>query len=202
MSASDAAQKTLSKAILKQLISAKDISVTYSKQNEKDHTSKVWSHFNTIFVNNIKQDYVLCESCQFLIAYKHITGTGGMQKHITSCLQKSSSLDQLNEKKITSYFNSTKNKQNHVSRELKNKMTSALTEFIILDSRPFEIVNGAGFINLMDVVLSTGRSLLDSTIVSASDLLADARTVSSKIFFHVYVTEYFYLVESSSGSYV
>jgi len=36
-----AAQKTLSKENLKQLISAKDISVTFSKQNEKDQTSKV-----------------------------------------------------------------------------------------------------------------------------------------------------------------
>jgi hypothetical protein len=41
MNVSDAAQKTLSKKNLKQLISAKDILVTFSKQNEKDHTSKV-----------------------------------------------------------------------------------------------------------------------------------------------------------------
>jgi hypothetical protein len=41
MNASGAAQKTLSKENLKQLISAKDISITFSKQNEKDHTSKV-----------------------------------------------------------------------------------------------------------------------------------------------------------------
>jgi hypothetical protein len=180
MNTPDAAQKTLSKGNLKQLISAKDISVTFSKQNEKDHTSKVWSHFSTIFVNNIKQNYVLCESCALLIAYKHATGTGGMQKHIASCFQTSSSTDQLNGKKITSYFNSTKNKQNHVPHELKNKITNALTEFIIIDSRPFETVNGIGSINLMDVILSTGRTLLDSSAISASDLLADPRTVSSE----------------------
>jgi len=39
MNASGAAQKALSKENLKQLISAKDISVTFSKKNEKDHTS-------------------------------------------------------------------------------------------------------------------------------------------------------------------
>ncbi len=43
MSGSGAAQKTLSKKNLEQLISAKNTSVTFSKQNEKDHTSKVWS---------------------------------------------------------------------------------------------------------------------------------------------------------------
>jgi hypothetical protein len=75
MDVSSAAQKTLSKENLKQLIAAKDPSVTFSKQNEKGHTSKVWSHFSTVFVNNKKQDFVLCEPCMLLIAYKHATGT-------------------------------------------------------------------------------------------------------------------------------
>ncbi len=59
-------KKLLSKENLKQLISAKDISVTFSKQNEKDHKSKVWSHFNTIFINNLKQDYLLYGSYMLL----------------------------------------------------------------------------------------------------------------------------------------
>jgi len=88
MDASGAAQKTLLKDNLKQLIAAKDPSVTFSKQNENDHTSKVSSHFSTVFLNNKKQDFVLCESCMLLIKYKHATGTGGMQKHIVSCSQK------------------------------------------------------------------------------------------------------------------
>ncbi len=74
--------------------------ITFSKQSQKDHTSKVWSHFSTIFVNNLKQDYVLCELCMLLIAYKHATDTGGMQKHVAFCSQKSSSIDELNEKKL------------------------------------------------------------------------------------------------------
>jgi len=41
MNASGAAQKMLSKENLKQLIFTKDISVRFSKQNEKDHTPKV-----------------------------------------------------------------------------------------------------------------------------------------------------------------
>jgi hypothetical protein len=45
MNASGADQKTLSKGNLRQLISAKGNSVTFSKQTEKDHTSKVWSLF-------------------------------------------------------------------------------------------------------------------------------------------------------------
>ena len=87
--ASGAAQETLSHENLKQSISVKDISVTFSKQNQKDHTSKILFHFSTIFVNNLKQDYVLCDSCMLRIAYKYATGTGGMQKHITFCSQKS-----------------------------------------------------------------------------------------------------------------
>ena len=75
--------------------------------------------------------------------------------------KKPSSINDLNETKITSYFNSTKSRTNHISQELKDKITSALTEFIILDSRPFETIKGQGFINLIDVVLSTGNVLLN-----------------------------------------
>jgi hypothetical protein len=63
MNVSGAAQKTLSKENLEQLISTKDTSVTFSKQNEKDHTFKVWSHFSTVFVNNKKQDFILFSIC-------------------------------------------------------------------------------------------------------------------------------------------
>ena len=67
-----AAQKKLSTENLKQLLSAEDISVTYPKQNEKNLTSKVWSHLSRIFVYNKKEDYIFCESCMLLITYKHI----------------------------------------------------------------------------------------------------------------------------------
>ncbi len=33
-------------------------------------------------------------------AYKHATGTGGMQKHVAFCSRKSSSIDELIEKKL------------------------------------------------------------------------------------------------------
>ena len=60
MNTSSLAQKTLSKEDLKQLISTKDASVIFSKQKQNDRTSEIWSYFSTIFVNNIKQDYVPC----------------------------------------------------------------------------------------------------------------------------------------------
>jgi hypothetical protein len=41
MNASGAAQETLSHENLKQSIFVKDISFTFPKQNQKDHTSKV-----------------------------------------------------------------------------------------------------------------------------------------------------------------
>jgi hypothetical protein len=95
MNNSTPAIKTLSKENLMKLISTKDISVTFLKQNDNDHTSKVWLYFSSIFVENVKQDYVMCDSCMSLIAYKSSTGTGGMQKHINSCPKKSSSVGNL-----------------------------------------------------------------------------------------------------------
>ena len=54
-------------------------------------------------------------------------------------------------KKITLYFNKTKNKSNYVSPQIKAKLTKKLCEFIILDSRPFETVSDNSFISLSGV---------------------------------------------------
>ncbi|CAF4470838.1 unnamed protein product [Rotaria sp. Silwood2] len=129
----------------------------------------------------MKQDYVICDSCQSLISYKAQTGTGGMQKHIECCRKISNVRDEHNESTITKYFHSTKNKSNYVPLKLKNKITNSLVDFIILDGRPFEIVNGSGFINLIECVLGVGRTLLESSTVSASDVIADPTTLSRNI---------------------
>ena len=113
----------------------------------------------------------MCNYCTSLIVYKHSTGTGGMQKHIECCLNKSLSTDERDEKKITSYFNKTKNKSNYVSPQIKDKLAKTLSESIVLDSRPFETINGDGFISLINATLSIGHSLLDTSNVSTSDLL-------------------------------
>ena len=73
----DSSKKYLSKECSIHLIIHKNNSVTFSRENEKNHTSKVWSHFSTIFVHKIKQKYVMCNYCMSLIVYKHSTSTGG-----------------------------------------------------------------------------------------------------------------------------
>ncbi|CAF4114238.1 unnamed protein product [Rotaria sordida] len=129
----------------------------------------------------MKQDYVICDSCKSLISYKAQTGTGGMQKHIECCRQISNVLDEHNESKITKYFHSTKTKSNYVPLKFKNKITNSLVEFIILNGRPFEIVNGSGFINTIECVLGVVRTLLESSTVSASNLIVDPKTLSRHI---------------------
>ncbi|CAF1386442.1 unnamed protein product [Rotaria sordida] len=129
----------------------------------------------------MKQDYVICDSCKSLISYKAQTGTGGMQKHIECCRQISNVLDEHNESKITKYFHSTKTKSNYVPLKFKNKITNSLVEFIILNGRPFEIVNGSGFINIIECVLGVVRTLLESSTVSASNLIVDPKTLSRHI---------------------
>ena len=97
-----------------------------------------------------------------LVTYKHaIGGTRGMQKHIDSCSKTSLSIEKLNNDKITSYFNSVKNKSYQVPRELKDKITNGLTECIILDNKLFEIVRREDFTNLIDIILDIGRRSVD-----------------------------------------
>jgi hypothetical protein len=91
------ATNTLSKENLLKLISTKDASVTFSKENKKSHTSKVWLNFSSILVGNMKQDYVTYDSGMSAIVYKPATDTGDMQKHIESCPKKPLLLNELNE---------------------------------------------------------------------------------------------------------
>ncbi|CAF4654317.1 unnamed protein product [Rotaria sp. Silwood2] len=176
-----ATEKSISKENLLKLISNNDSSVTFQKPKQKDNMSKVWTYFSTIHFQKMKQDYVICDSCQSLISCKAQIGTGGMQKHIECCRKISNTLDEHNECTITKYFHSTKIKSNYVPLKLKNKITNSLVEFIILDGRPFEIVRGSGFINLIECVLGVGLTLLESSTVSASDLIADPITLSRHI---------------------
>ena len=80
----------LSKENLEQLISAKDTSFTFSKQNEKDHTFKVWSHFSKVFVNNKKQDFILFSICCNNYAYSYF------ESWKTNKLLKEENLDAIN----------------------------------------------------------------------------------------------------------
>ncbi|CAF3389170.1 unnamed protein product [Rotaria socialis] len=111
----------------------------------------------------------------------HVTGTGGMQKHIESCGKISKNRIEQKEAKITQYFNSSENKSKDLSIKQKNKITNALAEFVVLDGRSFETLNGLGFINLIECVLTTGRTLLESSNMNANDLIADSRTISRNI---------------------
>ncbi|CAF4865399.1 unnamed protein product [Rotaria socialis] len=175
-------KKKLTKENLLQLISTNDSTIAFiQKPKQSDSTSKIWNYFSIIHVNNVKQNYVFCNACKSIISYKIVTGTGGMQKHIASCGKISKNRVEQKEAKITQYFNSSKTKAKAVSIKQKNKITNALAEFVVIDGRPFETVNGLDFTNLIECVLTTGRTLLESSNVNANDLTADSRTISRNI---------------------
>ncbi|CAM4912018.1 unnamed protein product [Rotaria socialis] len=175
-------KKKLTKENLLQLISTNDSTIAFiQKPKQSDSTSKIWNYFSIIHGNNVKQNYVFCNACKSIISYKIVTGTGGMQKHIASCGKISKNRVEQKEAKITQYFNSSKTKAKAVSIKQKNKITNALAEFVVIDGRPFETVNGLDFTNLIECVLTTGRTLLESSNVNANDLTADSRTISRNI---------------------
>ena len=119
MSDKSLSKKYLSKESLMQLIIHKNDSATCSKENEKNHASKVWSRFTTIFVHKILKNHVMCNYCMSLIVYKHSTGTGGMQKRIECCLNKSLSTDERDEKKLLHILIKQKTSQAMFLRKLK-----------------------------------------------------------------------------------
>ena len=108
MANTNTTEKTISKEHLSKLISKNDPCVACQKPKPKDNLSKLWAYFSIVHFQNIEQDYVICDSCKSLISYKAATGTGDMQKHVDSCGQTTTLLDEHNETRITKYFSSKK----------------------------------------------------------------------------------------------
>ena len=142
------------------------------KQTEQtDRASSFWPQFNLICVNNIVQNFVICNKCRAIIAYRTATGTGGLKKHSTSCQKTSSKPSQ---SAITTYYGK---KPAIVPEKLKKQVADACVDFILLDSRPFKVVTGVGFRRLLDIVYNAGKYSANLGLLDFSDVLPHPTTV-------------------------
>ena len=111
--------------------------------------------------------YAACKHCVVLVKYSTESGTSGLKRH--KCKLNASE----NHAKVTSY----------VKRKLpvgvKSLLTNKIARMCSQDLRPFAVVEGQGFINVVQELLDIGSRYGGSML--AEDVLPCARTVSRHV---------------------
>jgi Hermes transposase DNA-binding domain len=173
------------------LIKDNDSNITFVKP-QPTSSSQVWSNFTHVYYKNVQQKFVSCDVCKEILSHISSNGTSSMTKHQKSCTKIMSFNNE--HKKINEYFNSTKSQS--VPRKIKERITSACTEFAILDNRPFHMFGGGGFTNFSQIIFDAGKILHNMSNINIGDLLPNPRTVSKNInssswymfsYFHIFL---------------
>ncbi|CAM4841235.1 unnamed protein product [Rotaria magnacalcarata] len=155
MCAAEANPVRLTKKDIEQLIEEKDTSLSsslsYSKPTQRNRKSKYWSKFSQIYVSNIKQDFIICDSCRTLLVCKSATGSGCMSIHSRACEGKDNELNLSNQqRKLNHYYNSTST-----------------------NGRAFHLLQCSGFVGLAKQLFDAGNLTPSSREVNIHDLLPD-----------------------------
>lgn len=130
--------------------------------------SLVWEKFGEIIDQNGDRvpNYVACVKCKKAYAYSgHKTGTSSLLRH--KCTSGTST--------ILRYTQSTVTKP--VTNDAKDMVCRRAVEFVAKDIRPFQVVAGAGFLNMAQTLIGIGAKYGN---VDASSLLPHPTTLSRK----------------------
>ena len=152
-----------------------DTSVTFVKP--KASLSQVWSSFSLIYHNNYKQNFVCCDNCKEILAHTSSNGTSSMTKHQSTCTKTTCS--NIYQKNIKEYFSRTTSEA--IPKKIKQKITTAAAEFVVLDNRPFHLLSGGGFSNFAKTVFDVGKSMYNMPNINIENLLPHPTTVSKTI---------------------
>ncbi len=167
----------LNKKDIEALVEQKNASISYAKPKETNMMSKYWSQFSQIYVNNLKQDFIICDNCKSILVYKSSTGSGCMQVHYRSCQSNKEKFNSVgHQQKINHYYKSNEKK---VPKQIKNAITSSYVEFVVQDGRAFRLGQGEGFISLAKQLFNAGTIMSSSSDVAIEELLPDPTTVSN-----------------------
>ena len=75
----------LTKKEIESLIDNQNSSLKIVKPTVTQKSSDVWNFFSHIYMNDVKQEHVMCNKCHDLLTYKHCSGTHSLSKHIHFC---------------------------------------------------------------------------------------------------------------------
>lgn len=172
----------LNKNEVTRLIKQNDKSVVFRKRKKNDKSSPMWDYFTVIVVNDIEQQLVCCDNCQELLVYRVHDGTKSMLKHHRSCHGQTSRPQKYSNTsvKLTEYFTSSNN--SNVPRRISEKVKMACTEFVAIDCRPFELVDGEGFLKVVQSIFDAGRYFGLTSNINIKDLVPSSVTVIPLIY--------------------
>ncbi|CAF4247745.1 unnamed protein product, partial [Rotaria magnacalcarata] len=144
-------------------------------------SSNVWNCFSHIYVNDVKQEHVICNKCRDLLIYKHSSGTHSLSKHIRHCQNTATKVSESDvQVNINQYYESSKNKS-CIPNRVKQEIKVACAEFVTLDCRSFNTISGNGFKNLAQKLFNAGRYLPISREISIESLHPNPTTISRYI---------------------
>ncbi|CAF1603141.1 unnamed protein product, partial [Didymodactylos carnosus] len=134
----------LDKKNLTRLIQEKHKSISYGKPKETAKMSKCWNHFNQIYVDSVKQDFVVCDGCKSILVYKSTTGSGCMLSHLQSCQVKEQNPNSTSyQQKMNYYYSLSSNEKKSVPKRVKDAVTSACfqSRVFLIGCYPYEFEN-------------------------------------------------------------
>ena len=131
-----------SKNEIVKLMKEKSEKIKIVKSNKR---SQVWDIFHEIYVENVIQEYVICINCEEIYSFKN-NSTSTLNSH--KCKVKEN-------QNIENFF--TKKCVNESSLiQIKKETTDKLIDFCSKDLRPFNIIEGDGFKQLIQHFIKIG----------------------------------------------
>jgi hypothetical protein len=99
-----------------------------------------------------------------------------MIKHKSMCEQVKKTMND-NSTSIQQYFRPTITQ--FIPRKLKEKVTTAIVEFVSLDNRAVELIARGRFVHLVQTIFEAGQDLYRLHVVNVLNVLLNSRTVST-----------------------
>ena len=90
--------------------------------------SLFWDKFQEVLVNNVRQEFIICNDCSFTLTWTSFNHTNVMKKHSISCI-KAKDLTPETQPRITSLFKETSQVAPQQLRFFKNNFFMVLLKY-------------------------------------------------------------------------
>lgn len=115
----------------------------FSLRDRIDGRGELWNSYQEIInEKNELTNFIQCRRCKRIDEYESLKGTKNLSQHAKACSALGNcSLDSFVEKKNI-----------EITKDEKTSLTGVVAEFCYRDMRPFAVVSGAGFIQLLATI--------------------------------------------------
>jgi hypothetical protein len=141
----------------------------------KEGKNSLWQFFKSVYqiVGTDKSylPYVMCARCEKILSYDSAKGgTSHLRRHVDACAAAKQTAGTTS---LSSFFKTTS-----IPKAAKDHITEKCVEFVCRDIRPFNTVEGEGFLDLAQALINVGVRYGQ---VNAADVLPHRTTVSNNV---------------------